>query len=176
MPSPEFPVPLDSSPKSVIHRSLRFPISIPLKNENEQGLSGLVVQEPTVGVQGSSDSEIVGDGFRWRKYGQKVVKGNPYPRNNYCLPVSIAIVANMSLDNQLCLTKRLNGRAEVTTDAPISSATCASTSRELQMIRRPLSRHTRENTTTACPSKTQIQQHVNRIHRLQLRRASHDPC
>ncbi|KAG5553795.1 hypothetical protein RHGRI_011612 [Rhododendron griersonianum] len=53
------------------------------KNENEQGLSGLVVQEPTVGVQGSTDSEIVGDGFRWRKYGQKVVKGNPYPRSYY---------------------------------------------------------------------------------------------
>jgi hypothetical protein len=31
-------------------------------------------------VQSSTDSEILGDGFRWRKYGQKIVKGNPYPR------------------------------------------------------------------------------------------------
>ncbi|KAJ6699091.1 WRKY TRANSCRIPTION FACTOR PROTEIN 1-RELATED [Salix purpurea] len=38
------------------------------------------VQEPRVLVQSSTDSEILGDGFRWRKYGQKTVKGNPYPR------------------------------------------------------------------------------------------------
>ncbi|KAI8015331.1 WRKY transcription factor WRKY24 [Camellia lanceoleosa] len=50
------------------------------KNENEQGISGEVVQEPHVPVQGFTDTEIIGDGFRWRKYGQKVVKGNPYPR------------------------------------------------------------------------------------------------
>ncbi|GMP50562.1 hypothetical protein CsSME_00017130 [Camellia sinensis var. sinensis] len=53
------------------------------KNENERGISGEVVQEPHVPVQGSTDTEIIGDGFRWRKYGQKVVKGNPYPRSYY---------------------------------------------------------------------------------------------
>lgn len=41
---------------------------------------GQGVQEPRIVVQSSTESEIVGDGFRWRKYGQKVVKGNPYPR------------------------------------------------------------------------------------------------
>ncbi|CAN0926789.1 WRKY transcription factor 44 [Linum grandiflorum] len=30
-----------------------------------------------------TDPEILGDGFRWRKYGQKVVRGNPYPRSYY---------------------------------------------------------------------------------------------
>jgi len=39
---------------------------------------GLV--EPGIVMQSSVDSEVLGDGFRWRKYGQKVVKGNPYPR------------------------------------------------------------------------------------------------
>ena len=31
-------------------------------------------------VQLESDVDILEDGYRWRKYGQKVVKGNPNPR------------------------------------------------------------------------------------------------
>ncbi|CAK7342914.1 unnamed protein product [Dovyalis caffra] len=52
---------------------------------NEGGMpgEGVGVQEPRVVVQSSTDSEILGDGFRWRKYGQKIVKGNPYPRSYY---------------------------------------------------------------------------------------------
>ncbi|XP_054801054.1 WRKY transcription factor 44-like [Prosopis cineraria] len=55
------------------------------KNENQS--YGTVVsedsEEPVRVVPSSADSEIVGDGFRWKKYGQKVVKGNPYPRSYY---------------------------------------------------------------------------------------------
>lgn len=57
------------------------------KNENQShevvavAEEGLV--EPQVVVQSSTDSDVLGDGFRWRKYGQKVVKGNPYPRSYY---------------------------------------------------------------------------------------------
>ncbi|KAF5189197.1 Wrky transcription factor [Thalictrum thalictroides] len=50
---------------------------------NEVAILGQGVQDPHVMVQSSSDSEVFGDGFRWRKYGQKVVKGNPYPRSYY---------------------------------------------------------------------------------------------
>lgn len=32
-------------------------------------------------VQTTSDVDILDDGYRWRKYGQKVVKGNPNPRS-----------------------------------------------------------------------------------------------
>ncbi|XVF55396.1 hypothetical protein PTKIN_Ptkin06aG0033200 [Pterospermum kingtungense] len=56
------------------------------KSENqsgEVGTSGEGVQEPRVILQSSTESEIMGDGFRWRKYGQKVVKGNSYPRSYY---------------------------------------------------------------------------------------------
>ncbi|KAH0662424.1 double WRKY type transfactor [Solanum tuberosum] len=58
------------------------------KRENEsEGLSALggsrTVREPRVVVQTTSDIDILDDGYRWRKYGQKVVKGNPNPRSYY---------------------------------------------------------------------------------------------
>lgn len=34
-------------------------------------------------VHAAGDVGISGDGYRWRKYGQKMVKGNPHPR---CMP------------------------------------------------------------------------------------------
>ncbi|KAL1372126.1 probable WRKY transcription factor 32 isoform X1 [Arachis duranensis] len=34
-------------------------------------------------VHAEGDVGISGDGYRWRKYGQKMVKGNPHPRNYY---------------------------------------------------------------------------------------------
>ncbi|KAJ8899748.1 hypothetical protein K2173_019448 [Erythroxylum novogranatense] len=49
----------------------------------EAGISENGAAEPRVVMQSSTDSEILDDGFRWRKYGQKVVKGNPYPRSYY---------------------------------------------------------------------------------------------
>lgn len=39
--------------------------------------------EPKHVVQTISDVDIVNDGYRWRKYGQKFVKGNPNPRSYY---------------------------------------------------------------------------------------------
>ncbi|KAK3138472.1 hypothetical protein QOZ80_5AG0369350 [Eleusine coracana subsp. coracana] len=41
------------------------------------------VREPRVVVQTLSDVDVLDDGYRWRKYGQKVVKGNPNPRSYY---------------------------------------------------------------------------------------------
>ncbi|KAK3037451.1 hypothetical protein RJ639_031945 [Escallonia herrerae] len=41
------------------------------------------VREPRVVVQIESEVDILDDGYRWRKYGQKVVKGNPNPRSYY---------------------------------------------------------------------------------------------
>nr|GMD20257.1 WRKY transcription factor WRKY24-like [Ipomoea batatas] len=56
------------------------------KVENESdGVSAQgsrTVREPRVVVQTTSDIDILDDGYRWRKYGQKVVKGNPNPRYN----------------------------------------------------------------------------------------------
>lgn len=52
-------------------------------NENE-GFSASgnarIAKEPRVAIQTFSEIDILDDGYRWRKYGQKVVKGNPDPR------------------------------------------------------------------------------------------------
>jgi hypothetical protein len=61
-------------------------------NEGAVSEEGLV--EPRIVMQNSVDSEILGDGFRWRKYGQKVVKGNPYPR--FILPNSYTFVLQIN--------------------------------------------------------------------------------
>ncbi|MCL7041402.1 hypothetical protein MKW94_029979 [Papaver nudicaule] len=53
--------------------------------------TGTSVSEPTsshktgsrIIVQTTSEVDLLDDGFRWRKYGQKVVKGNPHPRSYY---------------------------------------------------------------------------------------------
>nr|VDC92250.1 unnamed protein product [Brassica oleracea] len=41
------------------------------------------VTEPKIVVQTRSEVDLLDDGYRWRKYGQKVVKGNPHPRSYY---------------------------------------------------------------------------------------------
>ncbi|XP_021765953.1 probable WRKY transcription factor 33 [Chenopodium quinoa] len=57
------------------------------KGENEgevmSGYGNRTVKEPRVIVQTTSEIDILDDGYRWRKYGQKVVKGNPNPRSYY---------------------------------------------------------------------------------------------
>ncbi|XP_037497086.1 WRKY transcription factor 1 isoform X2 [Jatropha curcas] len=42
-----------------------------------------LTNEPRLVVQTLSEVDIVNDGYRWRKYGQKLVKGNPNPRSYY---------------------------------------------------------------------------------------------
>lgn len=50
------------------------------ENEGLSASASRTVREPRVVVQTTSDIDILDDGYRWRKYGQKVVKGNPNPR------------------------------------------------------------------------------------------------
>ncbi|WCJ44095.1 WRKY DNA-binding protein 33 [Euphorbia peplus] len=53
------------------------------ENEGISAAGSRTVREPRVVVQTTSDIDILDDGYRWRKYGQKVVKGNPNPRSYY---------------------------------------------------------------------------------------------
>ncbi|XP_019454457.1 PREDICTED: probable WRKY transcription factor 26 isoform X2 [Lupinus angustifolius] len=56
-----------------------------IEGENEciSAPGSRTVREPRIVVQTTSDIDILYDGYRWRKYGQKVVKGNPNPRSYY---------------------------------------------------------------------------------------------
>ncbi|KAL3503703.1 hypothetical protein ACH5RR_038152 [Cinchona calisaya] len=49
----------------------------------DMGGATRAIREPRVVVQTTSEVDILDDGYRWRKYGQKVVKGNPNPRSYY---------------------------------------------------------------------------------------------
>ncbi|KAJ4974703.1 hypothetical protein NE237_007877 [Protea cynaroides] len=50
---------------------------------SEQPSSHKTVTESRIIVQTTSEVDLLDDGYRWRKYGQKVVKGNPHPRSYY---------------------------------------------------------------------------------------------
>lgn len=50
---------------------------------NETNLTSRATREPRIVVQIESEVDVLDDGYRWRKYGQKVVKGNPNPRSYY---------------------------------------------------------------------------------------------
>ena len=72
------------------------------------------IREPRVVVQTTSEIDILDDGYRWRKYGQKVVKGNLYPRFeqqmlsislfppvvSYCI---ILHLVSLTMDASLCM-------------------------------------------------------------------------
>ncbi|KAM7252248.1 hypothetical protein ACFE04_024131 [Oxalis oulophora] len=58
------------------------------RRKMELGMSEIIpvvkpIREPRVVVQTLSEVDILDDGYRWRKYGQKVVRGNPNPRSYY---------------------------------------------------------------------------------------------
>ncbi|XP_019185467.1 PREDICTED: probable WRKY transcription factor 4 isoform X2 [Ipomoea nil] len=50
---------------------------------SEAGSSHKTVMEPKIIVQTRSEVDLLDDGYKWRKYGQKVVKGNANPRSYY---------------------------------------------------------------------------------------------
>nr|QWQ79537.1 WRKY transcription factor protein 19 [Zanthoxylum armatum] len=51
-------------------------------SDNESGRERQLVQE-RVAFKTKSQIEILDDGFKWRKYGKKMVKSSPNPRNYY---------------------------------------------------------------------------------------------
>lgn len=63
-----------------LHRSKRRKN---LNLDSEAAASRNITAELHSVFQAPTESDVSADGFRWRKYGQKVVKGNSYPRCYY---------------------------------------------------------------------------------------------
>lgn len=55
-------------------------VSVPVPVPVDSTLSNKAASEPKIVVQTRSEVDLLDDGFKWRKYGQKVVKGNTNPR------------------------------------------------------------------------------------------------
>ncbi|KAL6536218.1 WRKY transcription factor [Orobanche gracilis] len=52
-------------------------------NYNRDNVVGSKGMSEKVAFKTMSEVEVLDDGFRWRKYGKKMVKNNPNPRNYY---------------------------------------------------------------------------------------------
>lgn len=65
---------LTSTYANMLSRNIEVQTSEPAASSHR------TVTEPRIIVQTTSEVDLLDDGYRWRKYGQKVVKGNPYPR------------------------------------------------------------------------------------------------
>lgn len=80
------------------------------------------IREPRVVVQTTSEVDILDDGYRWRKYGQKVVKGNPNPR--LLLVMTINFFSFLICSFLICMRMKQNSffSAGVTTSAPMRAA------------------------------------------------------
>jgi hypothetical protein len=46
------------------------------------------IRKPKYAFQTRSQVDILDDGYRWRKYGQKAVKNNKFPRYSICIDFS----------------------------------------------------------------------------------------
>ena len=49
------------------------------------------VARPRFAFQTRSADDILDDGYRWRKYGQKAVKNSAYPRYNICVYIQVCV-------------------------------------------------------------------------------------
>ncbi|KAL8199441.1 hypothetical protein R6Q57_013009 [Mikania cordata] len=69
----------DDEPNPKRRNTEAGPVSVPVDLTSAHK----AISEPKIVVQTRSEVDLLDDGFKWRKYGQKVVKGNTNPRSYY---------------------------------------------------------------------------------------------
>lgn len=76
-----------SSPVQMVSSGTSTPVEVDLDELNHKGNTATVLQASQVEVKGSGLSvaaeRATDDGYNWRKYGQKHVKGSEFPRSYY---------------------------------------------------------------------------------------------
>ncbi|WJX63697.1 transcription factor [Trifolium repens] len=86
----EYAIPVDASQvnsdRVALPENNDLGLQISSPSQQNEGISvprSRTVREPGVVVQTISDIDILDDGYKWRKYGQKLIQGNLYPRSYY---------------------------------------------------------------------------------------------
>eukprot|EP01018_Ginkgo_biloba_P028035 Gb_28473 [translate_table: standard] len=82
-------------------------------NNKETAIIPRMSREPRVIIETTSSANILEDGYRWRKYGQKNVKGNLNPRSYYkCTNVGCPVHKQVerSLENFEAVIKSYEGK------------------------------------------------------------------
>ncbi|KAL7264208.1 hypothetical protein ACSBR1_002209 [Camellia fascicularis] len=118
------------------------------ESEGMSGAGNRTVREPRVVVQTTSDIDILDDGYRWRKYGQKVVKGNPNPRSYYkCTSQGCPVrkhVERASQDLRSVITT-YEGKHNHDVPAPRGSGGGGGGGNSIHSVNRPLANSTTNN-------------------------------
>ncbi|XP_011624879.1 probable WRKY transcription factor 75 [Amborella trichopoda] len=107
-PEPKVPNPEEISHKKTEPEPLTGSTASGAQTQSAKKKGEKKVKRPRYAFQTRSQVDILDDGYRWRKYGQKAVKNNKFPRSYYrCTHVSCNVkkqVQRLSKDEGIVVT------------------------------------------------------------------------